>query len=389
MNVWNKVFLGVIFLSAIAVVALAAIEFNIRNTGQKHIATLNQRIADTEERIARITGGTATEPRYEQIRGTLREHLQERGRAWFNCIVASMDEETLPPALQQVIAQIIITGPLVPDDAGILNRAAPPDALRGIVYAFSEENENNPGTFLGRFHVDSDPIPTMFRSEDGSEFGGWRVRLVTSDPLKDAEIEQIFEASRQRWSVFINPPVDRVAGIFSELTEEEKQMIPAEFRERFQPRPMPELTVDDVDGVNPNVLAAWEEIRAAMDDPELAHDFAMLLDWLYQHRSGTVRDIEVAKSDTATYRATAERSQAESAKLENVDIPLEEKRVAAMRLQRDSVEDFMEQYAAEIVQMKLLIEKLQTLASAYVFRITEAQIQAAEKVEENIRQAGR
>ncbi|MCL2005341.1 MAG: hypothetical protein FWG73_04165 [Planctomycetaceae bacterium] len=389
MNVWNKVFLGVIFVSAIAVVALAAVEFQIRNTGQKHIATLNQRIADTEERIARIVGGTATEPRYEQIRGTLREHLQERGRAWFGCLVASMDEETLPPALQQVITQIIITSPLVADDAGNRSHVAPPDALRGVVYVFSEPNENQAGAFLGRFHVDSEPTPTMFRGEEGNEYAGWRVRLVTSDPINDREIEKIFEASRQQWSVFINPPVDRVAGIFSELTEDEKQMIPTEFWDRFQPRPMPELTAIDTDGVSSNVLSAWEEIRAAMDDPELARDFAMLLDWLYQHRSGTFRAIEVTKSDTETYLATAQRSQTESARLENEDIPLEEKRVAMMRLQRDAAGNFLEQYVAEIARMELLIDKLQALASAYVAQIAEAQILASEKVEENVRSAGR
>jgi hypothetical protein len=39
----------------------------------------------------------------------------------------------------------------------------------------------------------------------------------------------------------MSPPVDRIAGFFDSLTEEEKQIIPQELRDRFQSRVMPEL----------------------------------------------------------------------------------------------------------------------------------------------------
>ena len=382
MNIWNKVFLGVIIATAIAVLALAAVELNIRSTGLGHIGSLEQRIEETDARIDRINSGTATEPSFEALRGQLRGFYHERGRAWFGNIVSNLTDETLPPALTQVIAQIIVTGPLVPGGTGAETEVVIPEHLRGVVYVFEEDNEGAIITFLGRFNVDSEPAPMPFRDDDGNQKTGYRVALVSADPISDEEIDQIFEAGNSRWAVFLTPPVDRIAGIFDQLTEEERQMIPEEFLERFQPRPMPELTEEEREGVDSAVIAVWERLRAAIDDPEAeaAEDFASMLDWLYQRRSGLQRAIEIAESDIATFRVAEENTRAENERLE-ADGDLEEKRVEAMNAQRDAVRATSERYQEEINRITLLIEKLQTLNAAFFAKIAEHSAAAIEIIE--------
>jgi len=380
MNIWNKVFLGVIFASAVAVVVLASVERKIRDTGQRHIDSLEQRIEKAGDDIARIVAGTPTESSFEELRGRLRERYYERGRAWFGCIVANLDEGILPPAMQQVIAQVIITGPR--DESGNETDAVIPEHLRGIVYVFAEGGESEAGTFLGRFNVDSEPIQTPFRDSEGNQRTGYRVTLITADPVSDNEIEQIFDASRARWAIYMTPPLDRIAGIFDQLSEEEMQMIPEELKQRFQPRPVPELTEEEKDGVPSNVIAIWEKVRASIDDPEAeaALDFAAMLDWLYQRRSGLLRDIEVAESNIATFKVAEENEKAENEKLE-ADGILEEKRVEAMNVQRDAVKAQLEEYQAEVDRELLQVEELQRRNATLVAIITEYQVMAVETIE--------
>ena len=400
MNVWNKVFLGIIFVTAVVVVVLASLEFHIRNTGQKRIADWDQRIADTDERIARLISGadplklsvdkTLAGLSINELRGVVRERYHERGRAWFDCI-ARAERRNLPPALQQVVAQVTLTGPLLPGAAGAVADVASPDTLRGVVYVFEDGTGPDAGAFLGRFNVDGVPTPTKFTDSNGNENNGWRVTLVARDQLSDGEIEKILAAQppSSRWAIYLTPPVDRVAGVFDQLTDEEKQMIPAELLDKFQPRPMPDLTDEESEDVDASVLAIWEMYRGVLDNPEaeLANDFAEALDRLYLRRNNALLDRETAKLDIASYEAALKKAEEENEKMTQVDIPLEEKRVAAMEDQRDEVKKLLEQYEAEIARLSLQFETLRTLVRRYIIGITEAQLRATEKIEEQIKNA--
>jgi len=390
MNNWNKVFLGFILAAAIAIVALTSVEMKVRSTGQKHIGDLEKKIESAGADIAKIVTGTAPQKTvgekspaewgFEELRGQLRGRYYERGRAWSDCIVASLNEETLPPALPQVIAQIVITGP--PDESGVETDAAIPEYLKGVVYVFTEHNEENSSTFLGRFTVDSEPVPTPFSDRSGNQKSGFRITLITADPVSEEEIEQIFETGTSRWTVYLTPPVDRIAGIFDQLPEEERQAIHEKFGDRFQPRPMPELTEEEKEGVDPKVIEQWQLVRNAADDPEAeaAQDFATVLDWLYQWRSSVYRDIEITRSDIAVYQKSENNAQAENVKLAG-DVDLEEKRVEAMNVQREAVKELLEQYQAVIDNTMLQIEKSQMLNSAYVAKIAEYYALAVEIME--------
>jgi hypothetical protein len=389
MNIWNKVFLGVIFVAAIAVTVLASVEFHIRNTGQKKVADLERHIEKTDGEIAKIYHGLAplnllpdkspSDWSFEEIRNAAFERYYERGRVWFDCNVDRINESTLPPALQQVEVQVIIAKPL-PEGA---DEVVMPETLKGVVYVFElvkkEEGENSetvPGTFLGRFTVDSEPTKTNFFDEARNQKDGWRVNLVTADPISDDEIERIFDAvevRKSRWAIYLTPPVDRVTGMFSQLTAEERQAIPKELRDRFLPRPLPEP--NDTEGAEPGMNA--HEIEPIQSFVAMS----AMLDWLYQRRSTLNRDIEVAKSDIRTYETAWEKNEAENKKLENDGI-LEEKRRVEMEKQRDVVKDLVGQYEAEANRITLQIEKLQAHAKAYIDGIEDAHSKAAKKIEE-------
>jgi hypothetical protein len=411
MNTWNKVFLGIIFVSAIAVVILAAPEAVIRQTGIKRTAQYRKDIEAVDEKNLKLEIGTApTKPTADkplndmsmsELRGLERARFDERGRAWFNCIASrvgiSKSEDPPPP---QVRAQVIITGPL--DANGIETDAAEPKTLQGVVYVFEEaaagqeggeEGEEAkivaPGVFLGRFQVDPNLTTTKFKDKEDNEKTGYRVTLITADPIGKTEVARIENAGNSRWAIYTTPPVDRIAGVLSLLTEEEMQMLPEELRVKLQPRPMPELTEEELEGVDSNVAEKWKQYRQEWDDPESdsAQSFALLLDWLYQRRVRINREIATTTANIATFEAAAEKNTAENEQLKNDGI-YEEKRVEVMNTQRDAVKSVGEQYDMKIDEMNADSVRLQKMIAAYTTAITEAQLRVAEKIEERTKNAG-
>jgi len=431
MNVWNKVFLGIIFTMAIAVVVLVAVEFEIRNRSQKYIADTEKKTADADERIGKIIRGADpqrptpgkswSDLSLEELRGLVSERYRERGTAWFNCIVANVEESTLPPALDQVIATIIITGPFAPSDTGTDTDVVVPETLRGVVYVFEESGPDDPdhiGIFLGRFTVEGEPTERPFHDDADNEKKGQQITLVSTDSISNSKIDQIFDASQSRWAIYLTPPVDRIAGIFDQLTEDEKQMIPAELQQKYQSRPMPELTDEEKEALveelrqlaeDPNeepeqrelyrkavetwqrdpskVNEIWELYWKSIDDPDdtFAQDLSVQLDWLYQQQGSLQRSKAAFQTDIEEFKGTVVKANTENEKLTQ-DCELEEKRRDAMMVQRNTVGALLEEYKAAIDKMVLQIEKLQALATAYVAQMTEYQLKVIEKIEEQIRE---
>ena len=393
MNIWNTVFLVLIFITSIAVVALTSVEFQIRNTGQKKIVDLERKIEDTEGKIAKILDGTSPlklspeksrdELGFAELRGVLRVRLVERGRAWFGNIKDRVEEKTLPPALPQVEARVIITEPF---EAGeTTDTVVMPATLRGIVYVFEEGNNddaNSAGVFLGRFNVNSEPIAAKFTDDEGNEKNGWRITMVTIDPISEKEIEQI-KVSKARWAIYMTPPVDRFLGVFNQLTDEEMQTIPDEIREKFQPRPMPELEAEELEGLDPQVVEIWRKYREEMDDPESerTQDYSTLLVWLYQQRNDLNREMEMIESHIKTHIDATKKNEENNKKLES-DCALEEKRVTAMTRQRDAVGNLRDEYAAENNKQAALVETLHTQSKEYISGIMDAQLKVIKKIEE-------
>jgi hypothetical protein len=402
MNIWNKVFLGVVIAMAIAVVMLGAVELKVRTTGQKHTDDLKKKIEDTDAKITRINEGTAptklsvdkklSELSLEELKGKVKERGDERGTAWSGCKVTRIVDEVLMPiqpqpgakGLPRVKAEVTITSPFIPNPAGAETDVVPPEQLRGVVYVFAEGAGNNADVFLGRFDVEGTPTETQFLDEQGNQKKGYRVTLVTFEHISKDEIDQIKDTSKT-WVLHLSPPLDRVAGVFDQLTEEQKQAIPVETREKFQPRPMPPLTDEEIAGQDPKVVEVWRKIRETLDDPEAkaARDFSIMLSWLYQQRSDISRRIAEAETDIGTYKTAKAKTDAENEKYTE-DCDREDKRVAAMNVQHEKVKTLLGEYEEEIAKLALQSEKLQILSEVYVEKITEYQVKAVEEIESGI-----
>jgi hypothetical protein len=209
--------------------------------------------------------------------------------------------------------------------------------------------------------------------------------MVTVDPISNREIEQI-KGSKSRWAIYMTPPADRLLGVFSHLTDEEMQTIPEEIREKLQPRPMPELEAEGLEGLDPQVVETWKKYRETMEDreSERAEEFSMLLVWLLQRRNNLNRNIEIIDSYIATHEEATKKNEENNKELEK-DCALEEKRVAAMTVQRDAVRQLCKQYEEKNMKQALLIETLQAQCKDYIAGIMDAQLKVIKKIEEEKR----
>jgi len=149
---------------------------------------------------------------------------------------------------------------------------------------------------------------------------------------------------------------------------------------------MPELTEEDLEGLDPRVVEVWQQYRNEMDDPEseLALDYATLLDWLYRQRNSRIREIEIVESYIQTHEEATKKNEENNKKL-GEDCSLEEKRRVAMTLQLEAVKKLYERYVEENNEQALLIESLQAQSKEYIDGIMNAQIQVIRKIEEQAR----
>ncbi|GHT17888.1 hypothetical protein FACS1894189_4670 [Planctomycetales bacterium] len=392
MNTWNKVFLGFIFVLAIAVAVLASVDWKIRSTGQQSVNSLENKIEKANQEIARIQDGSAPKKQvdektvnelgFEELRGKVIRQLYERGRAWFGCVTVkdeAVKVQTLPPnplpnapatpkerliPIKRVEVQLVVTGPV--ENRNGTETVLIPESLKGVVYAFREGADHIPDSFLGRFSVESpQPTKTKYLDAAGAEKDGYQITLATVDAVNEAEIQHIQESVSASWTVYLSlPPGTSEAVATQILSDEEKEKILTELQQ----------------GQNAEVQKLWEKIRQAVDNPGKNSDFSELLNWLYQWRSVLNRKMELTQSNIDTYKAAFQREETENKKLEE-DVALEEKRVTAMTMNRDKVESVLDAYLAEIEQTNLMIEKLQEYNKFYVAKIAEYQLKVKNEIE--------
>jgi hypothetical protein len=359
MNIWNKVFIGSIFVLLVTVLVLVSVEMRIRGSGLKTEVSLQKKIEQTEQDIVRIqTGGAPSKPAsekdvselgFEELRSRLTVQLAQRGRSWSNCVIAetdnAMSQRTLPPTkvdeadsksavpLKQIEVLLVITEPQTGEGK---TAVAVPEALKGIVYVF-RQNQTGDGIsgFLGRFTVTSEPVPTKYHDDQGNEHEAYQVAMITADPINDAEIKAIEDASDSRWTLMLSPPKDVIE-----------------------------------------------------TEPEKRRDYAVALDYGFRERVKLDTEQSVLDSSIETYKVAAAKSQEENVRM-NQDIELENKRVAAMQNNRDAVKKTLDEYDAKIKDMTLQSEKLQILQSAYLAKIAEYQLQVKKKIEQTAAQGSK
>ncbi|MDR1964537.1 MAG: hypothetical protein LBQ50_12220 [Planctomycetaceae bacterium] len=374
MNIWNKVFLGLIFVLAIAVLCFSALELKIRGANQKEIESIEKKIETTKQDIEKIYEGTAPAKKisektieelgYYELRVQLLDLLYERKKAWFGCKPGNLTEkgkEVTPKQLdgdgpstpennlkkiRLTEVQLTITSPVVEKNGN--EEVIPPDDLKGIVYVFDEGEEGVGGSFLGIFTVDP-PQPVKVQN-------GYQVTLQSAHELSDLEIERIRKAVRSTWAVYTTVPLDRYQDIFDRLTDDEKEKIPASLRD--------ELT----------------------DSERKPKDFNELLNLFYLRRVVLQEDIERTKQRIAELKVSQEIADKETKDLEN-DRGFENKRIEMMKRQCEILQEKVTGYDEKIKLFREEIEKTQTQNEWLVAKIAEYQLQVKERIEQKAAQA--
>ncbi|MDR0520789.1 MAG: hypothetical protein LBH00_02925 [Planctomycetaceae bacterium] len=379
MNIWNKVFLGFIFAALMAAFVFAAAEINVRYHGSRKTNSLEEKIRETETKIAGILSGTApekariakdqTEWSFEDVRQMLIEVYTGRGRVYRGCQIKDGSVTGDPAKIQ-----LTVTNPLgIKEDGAAGDEVVTPDTFKGVVYAFTE---SGPPRFAGRFRVDGTPASMPFHDSAGQEKKGYALNLVSADALTSAEISQLKEDAKLTWTIRLNPPADQNAGSIASLPEDQKANIHADLLELLK---LPELTEEQKKKLTPDGIALWERYRKETVMQESAGDYAVRFDGLYTRRNALLRSKAVAESNIAAYKKAIEQAGAEEKKLTH-DAELEEKRGEAMTQNKNIVEALLNDYKKERERMHLQIEKMQTDQQVRAAKIQEYQTQAAEIV---------
>ncbi len=408
MNIWNKVFLGLIFLLTLAALFFAAQEWKIRGMGQKAVLSLEKQQVDTEKQIAQISEGSApdkaaTEKTFEEMgleesRLKLLELLFERKKAWFGCLPGGINPtgKTVAPEqlggnnpatpgdaldpINLLEVQVTITGPLVAATGAEGEAAervvAPPNDLLGVVYVFDEgdfleaakaETENGSGgstadgisggaqgikgvggSFLGIFTVDGAPQQTA---------EGYVVTLHSANELNDVEVARIQDAARSTWAIYASIPLDRYVDIFDRLSEEQANaLLPDAVRQKL------------------------------MDAQRIQVDFDVMLTRLYQERVNLLQEIGSSRTDIAALNASLAIAAQEDQKTRG-DIEFEKKRIAAMNDQKEALQKMVEQYDASIRQLLDDIDATQKDNERFAAGIADAQLRVLQRIEDKAEQA--
>lgn len=372
MNIWNNVFLGLVFVLAIAVVVFTAQEFKIRGTGQKAIETIGKKMETTKRDIEKIYEGTASTKKlsektveelgFNELRVQLFDLLYERKKAWFGCKPGNLNVsgKVLTPeqlggdnpatpgeklkTIQLLEVSLTITSPVVEKNGN--QEVIPPDDLNGLVYVFDEGEAGVGGSFLGTFAADQ-----MQKVQNG-----YQVTLQSAHELSEAEIEHIQKAIRSTWAVYTTVPLDRYQKIFDRLTDVEKETIPTTLREKL---------------TNPE---------------RVPKDFNELLSLFYQRRVELKESIDSTKRRIEELNAALKIADAETQDLRN-DQDLEKKRIEVMNVQCKTLQENIDAYDNMIKQLRDEIEKTQTQNEWLVSKIAEYQLQVKELIEQKTAQA--
>ncbi len=200
MNIWNIVFLVLVFILSGVVLFFTGQEYNVRSTGQQTLEKFEQAIVqerqkavaaqDGSQPLKAADGKTIDEMSLGELGNWLRQLRFERQRTWFNCglrvnperrkVTAPQLGEGNPDVaegqlktLELVEVSVIITGPTATrpsaeGNAEPIMEVVRPDDMQGTVYLFDEGKEGSSSAFLGRFTVSSqqpqriDPIPYTY-----------------------------------------------------------------------------------------------------------------------------------------------------------------------------------------------------------------------------------
>jgi hypothetical protein len=191
MSIWNKVLLGLIFVTSLVFMYMAARTLQTHKTWRESAQRQEQQLADVDEQIEEAIHATSereviAEMGIEQLRQGLFAILIDRGRVWNNCEPEQISEETGAVRVKTDF----------PDEDNLPGRHGIHE--KTVLHVFEEADVEAPlneagGRYLGEFRV--------------TEVADGLVGMEPSMKLGERELRRLTE-SRGPWSLYEVLPYD-------------------------------------------------------------------------------------------------------------------------------------------------------------------------------------
>lgn len=204
MSIWNKILLGCIFVTALALFVLSARALLAHQVWREAYNKHKEAIAAAEQQAKDLVNGNAESGQMGLRRARLELYklLIGRGRVWDNCEPVNIAKDQDPATKQE---RVLVTV-----------RTKEPVEANSVLYVFEGKPASDDGAYLGQFTV--------------TQVGGEQIIMRPSVRLSNTELARVQDSQQKGtpWRLYELMPTDNHE-VLADLTDEEKKaMFPNE-----------------------------------------------------------------------------------------------------------------------------------------------------------------
>lgn len=369
MSIWNKVLLGCIFVTALALFVLSARALQAHRYWRESYNAHEKAIAAEQERAKNLLDGDSAsgEMGLRQVSFELYKLLIGRGRVLTGARPMEVTKDQDPATKQDRIRIRIETA--VPNAA----------ESQSVLHAFEEKPTSEGGRYLGQFTV--------------ANVAGTQLELNPSVQLSPAELKRVQDSQQAgtTWRLLELMPADSheiLAGLsddeikamfpessFAEYSKDGKVMLKQDAEQMGLRGKV--LLVDE----NGNIIRNEQGVETEVTDGKGMYvrqlrDYSTLFSEMRRLRSNTQARIEIANRD----KQFLDESLADARGLQQArqqEIQDLQQELTLVRRERDAVQNHQTALAAAIDTMKQAIDNMMATNEATVAEIARIQSEAA------------
>ncbi len=325
MNIWNKVFVGLIIVVSLVFFYFSAQVLKTHEYWRSSATKHEKKIANLEDEIEKFRYGVKDsddEIGLLKWQSAVYKALIGRGRVWNNCT---------PQMVNPKIGEVRVTTDF-PTPHGI--------APKTVLAVFDESDPKKGGRYIGRFVV------------KGVEKK--MVGLVPSRPLRPAALQRL-AASRGKWTLCETVPSDN-HDIFKDMKPEELEQI------------LPKATLD-------------EYVKDGKGDfKRKLRDYRFLFDTFARQRAMMTEEYNSAAANQGLMDASVADAK-EQVQFRQAEITALRKELAEMTRQRDIVQAHQKSLETEIADRTKAVEELTKSNRELAAQIAKDQLEAVQRVD--------
>jgi len=326
MNIWNKVFVGLIIFVSLFFFYFAARVLKTheywRSSAKKHEKKIAQ-LEDEAETLRYGVKGDKTQPGLLQKQSEVHKVLIGRGRVWYNCT----PQQLVNPQIGEVRV-----GTDFPNPHGITDKT--------ILAVFDEQKPKDGGRYIGQFIV---------KAVDDKQVG-----LVPCKKLNPAALKRLAQ-SKGPWTLCEIMPADNHE-VFAEMSPQQLEQI------------LPKATLDEY------LKDGKDGYRRKLRDYQYLFDtFDRQLSMLVDLRNMAAANKQRMESAVAGAKKQVQLRQAEIAALG--------KELAEMRRQRDIVAAHQKSLETEVAARAQRVKTLLKNNRAIAAEIAKDQLEAIRRID--------